>query len=63
MQVASIPMDRDHMQTLAEWMGSIDGEDLEGTHLQKRRTVTKKRGGRAVMIRAKHAVHIDLRCS
>lgn len=29
-EVASIPMDRDHMQTLAEWMGSIDGEDLEG---------------------------------
>ena len=29
-QVASIPMDRDHMQNLAEWMGSIDNEDLEG---------------------------------
>lgn len=33
-QVASIPMDRDHMQTLAEWMGSIDGEDLEGQPAQ-----------------------------
>jgi len=31
LQAATVPMDREQMRMLAEWMGTLDGEFLDGT--------------------------------
>ena len=33
-EATAIPMDRDQMRQLAEWMGELEGEELEGKPCQ-----------------------------